>query len=350
MKCAAFKHLDRHIVFISDLFSKYVIIDFLIRKNFLSHMKEISMINFCLQGRRLLYSNSNQSTVVLSLFLMLFTPMSIFGRVNIQRCFSSPSEVFNRIDTVSNHDAITVNATVLRTGGFATIIDKRTTFCPYDQSASNDESALFDSIYISFGQSIPRNFFVYGGLEDAGWNIHSISSNGPAVTGSGLSLFEHLFDQPGTYQISFTRVPLEKSSCKTHGAAVVSCCDPYNLPDQITVLVGAQKIEYRCDEITFSQTLAGGQNTKGIIMYVPVAIADVGGVTTLVQLPESINSYGIRTSITGNLIPEQLFLPPGNHILQYHLSGEGTSDTYMGFDFPDVNGHMMSCGLPFKLN
>ena len=60
-------------------------------------------------------------------------------------------------------------------------------------------------------------------------------------------------------------------------------------------------------------------------------------------------SAGIGTTITGELLADSITLKPGINKLVYRLRGNATKDTYIMFDFFDVNEQVQSYYYPTKL-
>ena len=58
---------------------------------------------------------------------------------------------------------------------------------------------------------------------------------------------------------------------------------------------------------------------------------------------------GIGTTIVGKLINNSYVLFPGSNKLTYKISGSATKDTYIMFDFFDINNQVQSYYYPTKL-
>lgn len=171
-------------------------------------------------------------------------------------------------------------------------------------------------------------------LHETKWQL--VAPNGAVYNGEGLVLAAYTFNQPGTYTVAFTRVHEHTEHSKG--------CNHYYMPDEISIVVNAQKIEFLCETLTTSKPIVGGQPTDGITLSIQVKVTG-----TEVGLPQLIRTAGVETSIVATLNSSQTILSTGLHTLTYHLSGQGETDSYISFDFPDANGHEIACGYIQKL-
>ena len=53
---------------------------------------------------------------------------------------------------------------------------------------------------------------------------------------------------------------------------------------------------------------------------------------------------GINTTLEGAIPNEQISLNPGTNLISYQLQGSATKNTYIMFDFFDMNGRVHSFG------
>jgi len=176
------------------------------------------------------------------------------------------------------------------------------------------------------------------GLEDASFLVAGPESS--AIAAEGNTLQDHIFNLPGTYTVSFSRVQFPDTP---HGD-VGHVCDHYSLPEQITVIVNPHRIEYLTGSMTFSEPIVGGQPTEHITVSIQVVVTGED-----VAVPTQFTSSGIQTTITGQLNPQQATLSAGTHTLQYTLQGMGKPGTYIQLNFKDANGHEVPCGITTPL-
>jgi hypothetical protein len=202
-------------------------------------------------------------------------------------------------------------------------------------SSFEEETSSELEMRISFGTMLNADLFNLSDINESTWQV--IFNGAIIKSGKGLELFTFEFDKPGEYKIDFQE---DRSVHHDH-----SGCNHYVLPETIKVFVSPVRIEFLCEQVTFSKPLNGGSVAENTIMSVPVNVYTYSGESEPVFVPSEITSYGIMTSLVARILEPIGTLTPGQHVFDFILSGSSTSNTYIGFDFIDNNGVVVPCGI-----
>ncbi len=196
-----------------------------------------------------------------------------------------------------------------------------------------------DTVRLSFGTNLNEDSF---NRDDVNESLWSITHEGDVVEqGKGLSLFDYTFDKPGHYILNFQH---DHSVQHDHNS-----CNHYGLPAELIVVVSSIRIEFYCNQMSFSRPIVGGVSMDGVTMNIPINVYTYSGNQEAVKIPDIISSYGILTTLIGLLESPFNTIAPGRHVLSYTLTGEATSGTYIGFDIIDNNGNVVPCGITAKI-
>lgn len=218
--------------------------------------------------------------------------------------------------------------------GFSAIQNARFNSNNFLSSIEQETSSELE-MRISFGTKLNADLFNLSDINESTWQV---IFNGTTIKlGKGLELFAFEFDMPGEYRIDFQE---DRSVQHDH-----SGCNHFVLPETIKVLVSPVRIEFLCEQVTFSKPLIGGSVADNTIMSVPVYVYTYSGGSESVFVSSEITSYGIMTSLVGRILEPIRTLTPGQHVFDFMLSGSTTSNTYIGFDFIDNNGVVVPCGI-----
>lgn len=188
------------------------------------------------------------------------------------------------------------------------------------------------SLKISFDQKISESGFQSDDLKDANWMIKDRNTNQTIIDGHGDSLYEYVFNEPGLFSIEFI---LNHSHSEHDG----DCFHP-DLPNKLDIEVSDVSIIYDIENVNLSKNIEGGVDVSGTQLSIPILVKSYFG--NEVEIPLRIIAQGVDVSIEGNLQEEQQVLSHGNYILTYNLSGTATKNTYISFDFEDVNKNVSS--------
>lgn len=195
-------------------------------------------------------------------------------------------------------------------------------------------------VRISFGEKVDAGMLNCANYKDVKWQI--TTSKGEIFKLNGDSLFAWSFDLPGNYQLAVLTDDHAHSADHSHSGHV---CGAYAGPKSWRIEVSPLRLSFLCEQMTFSTALTGEKELSGIKMQIPVEVhLHTGAEVDADIFPKQVSSYGIRTNIAGTIILVSDDAS-GNKILSYKLSGQGTSGTFIGFDFTDHNGRVTACGL-----
>jgi hypothetical protein len=196
-------------------------------------------------------------------------------------------------------------------------------------------NAQTTEIKISFDEYITSSSLPGSGLDEASWGI--FNDKGVEISsGNAKEIFNFKFEKHGDYYIRF----VHEHKHNEHAAT----CNHYAMPNEVKVIVNSKKIIFHTEKISFSKKISADTPADGIIMFVPVTIIDQ---KNSIEIPMNriAQSIGINTSVAGFLKLNQMKLNPGNHVLEYNLTGKATKGTYIGFDFIDLNGNITPFGI-----
>jgi hypothetical protein len=203
------------------------------------------------------------------------------------------------------------------------------------QRANNEQLNLKDPEplqTISFGESIKFNKID----SSASWTISSVEF-GISIDLKGSEINSYIFEKPGTYQISFSEANHSKDSCN-HSS----------IPELFFVKVAPTKMVFDFSTLSFNKKLEAGVNLVNTEMTVDVLVKTFDNKQVVFENAQMI-SAGIGTTIVGKLSKTAIALQPGTNKLTYTLSGSATKDTYIMFDFFDINNQVQSYYFPTKL-
>lgn len=184
---------------------------------------------------------------------------------------------------------------------------------------------------ICFGESIKFNKIDSA----ASWKI-SLNDLGLTVDLKGLEINSYVFDKPGNYEITFTDAKHAEESC-----------DHSSIPEKFNVLVSPTKMEFDFSTLKFNKKIEAGIALENIEMTLIANVKIFNNEPVLFD--GQMVSAGIGTTITGKLIKESVLLKPGTNNLTYKISGSATKDTYIMFDFFDINNQVQPYYFPTKL-
>ena len=196
-------------------------------------------------------------------------------------------------------------------------------------------NAQTEEIKISFDEYIATSSLPGSGLDEASWEI--FDDKGVEISsGNADEIFKFKFEKPGNFFIRFKHVHKNNEHAAT--------CNHYAMPNEVKVSVNSKKIIFHTENISFSKKISADTPADDIIMSVPVTIIDQNN-SIEIPMNKTVQSFGIKTSILGHLKSNQMKLNPGNHVLEYSLTGKATKGTYIGFDLVDLNGNVIPFGI-----
>jgi hypothetical protein len=168
------------------------------------------------------------------------------------------------------------------------------------------------------------------------WTVLSVDSNNQVVL-NGQEINNYVFETPGTYKITSHE---NKSTSENE-------CNHASFPESFIIKVSPTQMVFDFSTLIFNKALEGGVNVDNTTLSLNVNLKTF----TNEPVPFSegkIQSAGIGTTIKGQLL-NAVILKPGNNKVSYKLSGAASKDTYIMFDFFDINEQVQTYYYPTKL-
>lgn len=204
-------------------------------------------------------------------------------------------------------------------------------------------SATFSQV--NFGVKTPYKIIYFGQKVDFGtlentvsWTVNHRSGAVSAAYLKGNAINDFVFEKPGIYDIKF-------SENKIHGDE----CNHAPFDENMTVEVSPVKMVFDFSKITFSEKIQRGKSCDGIEVSVPVDVSFKGNAPTNFKVSD-VFVAGIGSEIIAKPVQKELKLKEGTQILKYKLSGVANQESYLMFDFIDVNNQVQCYNLPQKIN
>jgi hypothetical protein len=180
---------------------------------------------------------------------------------------------------------------------------------------------------IAFGET-----FSYKLDDNTSWKI--INSETFAVLNSGVGSIEKItFSTPGNFEIEISEV-ISANDCKNG-----------HFPHKIMIEVSPIKMIFDFNSIKFSHVIVGGQSQYGNEISIDVYVESFNN-EKVVFNDGKVISAGVGVNIDGTLKSNGTVLKQGVNHLVYILKGQATRDTYIMFDFLDINNQTVSYTYP----
>ena len=180
---------------------------------------------------------------------------------------------------------------------------------------------------IAFGET-----FSYKLDDNTSWKI--INSETFAILNSGIGSIEKItFSTPGNFEIEISEV-ISANDCKNG-----------HFPHKIMIEVSPIKMIFDFNSIKFSHEIVGGQSQYGNEISIDVYIESFNN-EKVVFNDGKVISAGVGVNIDGTLKSNGTALKQGINHLVYILKGQATRDTYIMFDFLDINNQTVSYTYP----
>lgn len=196
-----------------------------------------------------------------------------------------------------------------------------------NQLPSNGEH--IENQKIAFGET-----FSYKLDDNTSWKI--INSETFAVLNSGIGSIEKItFSTPGNFEIEISEVISTSANDCKHG----------QFPHKIMIEVSPIKMVFDFNSIKFTHDIVGGQSQYGNEIYIDVYIESFNN-EKVVFNEGKVFSAGVGVNIDGTLKSNGAALKQGINHLVYILKGQATPDTYIMFDFLDINNQTVSYTYP----
>lgn len=186
---------------------------------------------------------------------------------------------------------------------------------------------------ISFGEKV-----FFGDIESTvTWTVINTADK-IAVSLNGNQINDFVFKTPGVYELSFFEN-------KTYNKD--ECFHP-QFDSKMIISVSSIKMTYDFSNISFSQKINKGQRCDGIILTVPVNFEIAESEKTFTLSDFSVSGIGVN--LKGSPINNQIIVKNGTQLLKYVLTGIVNNETYIMFDFIDINNNVQTYNLPQIIN
>ena len=183
---------------------------------------------------------------------------------------------------------------------------------------TNQENNFYKTI--SFGKTI-----FFGKIEDsAKWKVFDpVSKNEKHLSGNEINNFK--FENVGIYEVTFF---------ETKKFGPQECVHP-KFQDKMFINVTPVEMVFDFSKITFSDKIQKGQICDGIIISVPVNCKLKCNEVSF-KIPDVLIT-GIDVNLIAKPINEVITIKNGIQFITYKLIGIVKSETYLTFDFVDIN-------------
>jgi hypothetical protein len=207
---------------------------------------------------------------------------------------------------------------------FVNPMDAKTSF------ENNTQETRVEQRVISFNDK-----FYYQLDENTSWSISNTKNNSSLQSGMG-SITDFVFPETGTFTIEIFEVITQTDCSHTH------------FPNKIVVEVSPLKLAFDFSTIKFNNEIIGGQSQDNNTITVDVYFSNTKN-ESIEFTNGQLASAGVGVTIEGKLVDEKTILTPGLNHLTYKLAGTATSQTYVMFNFIDINNQVVSYYLPTKI-
>lgn len=196
----------------------------------------------------------------------------------------------------------------------------------FSQSTSH-ENNFYKTI--SFGKTI-----FFGKIESsAKWKVlDPVSKNEKHLYGNEINNFK--FENVGIYEVTFF---------ETKKFGPMECVHP-KFQDKMFINVTPVEMVFDFSKITFSDKIQKGQICDGIIITVPVNCKMKGNEVTF-KVPDVLIT-GVDVDLIAKPVNEVIIVKNGIQFINYKLIGIVNGETYLMFDFVDVNNGIQTFYQP----
>lgn len=192
---------------------------------------------------------------------------------------------------------------------------------------------------VYFGEGLPIEIFNNMEMNNLSIGIKNEQSKSIATLGNE-SVKDFRFSIPGTYTIELASEHIADSGHET--------CNHLEHNRTVLIEVLPYSIQFDFDKMQLSSEIIGGKEMTNETLTIPVVVKSYsgGGLKT----PKlKVSTAGVNTSIEGNMKDEHLTLNQGVNLVTYQLNGSASKNTYIMFDFYDMNGRVHSFGYTTQI-
>ncbi len=186
---------------------------------------------------------------------------------------------------------------------------------------------------ISFGEKID-----FGNFENtAVWAVANTTEN-IVINLKGNKINDFVFNKPGIYEIRFTE----------NQKHIENGCNHPQFNEKTIIKVSALKMTFDFSTIKFSESIVGEKQLNNIEASVDFYFESYNNENISFKNPKLI-VVGIGANIIGNTLSDKITLIPGKNKIIYILNGKASKESYIMFDFYDINNKIQSYYYPNKL-
>jgi hypothetical protein len=192
---------------------------------------------------------------------------------------------------------------------------------------------------IYFGEGLPVG--ICNNMEMNNISIGVKNEQGESIATLGNeSVKDFSFSMPGTYTIELMSEHVAVSGheeCKhsDHNRTVLIEVLPYS-------------IQFDFDNMKLSSEIIGGKEMENETLAIPVIVNTYSGEVLKTQ-ELKVATAGVNTTLEGKSMGENLTLNQGENLVTYKLKGSTSRNTYIMFDFYDMNGRVHSFGYATQI-
>lgn len=170
------------------------------------------------------------------------------------------------------------------------------------------------------------------------WLVKNVTTQATLGSGTG-SISNFNFPIPGDYIVEITEI--------------ISCnpgqCEHGHEPTQISIYVSPHKMTFNFNSIQFSEPILGGQDYTNLQISLEVNYENYYNQNAVLS-NYTVRSAGIETNFEGIMGSSFQNLSSGINEVIYTVSGKAKKDSYIMFDFVDINNQVVSYYYPTKIN
>ena len=192
---------------------------------------------------------------------------------------------------------------------------------------------------IYFGEGLPAGIFNNMEMNNISIGVKNEQSESIATLGNE-SVKDFRFSIPGTYTIELASEHVlvsghEECNHSDHNRTVLIEVLPYS-------------IQFDFDKMKLSSEIIGGKEMANETITIPVIVKTYSGGGLKAQ-ELKVSTAGVNTTLEGNSKGENLTLNEGVNLVPYQLKGAASKNTYIMFDFYDMNGRVHSFGFTTQI-
>jgi hypothetical protein len=192
---------------------------------------------------------------------------------------------------------------------------------------------------VYFGEGLPIEIFNNMEMNNLSIGIKNEQSKSIA-TKTSESLEDFTFSVPGTYTIELASEHIADSGHEE--------CNHSDHNRTVLIEVLPYSIQFDFDKMKLSSEIVGGKEMANETLTIPVIVKTYSGGGLKTQ-ELKVSAAGVNTTLEGNSKEENLTLNEGVNLVTYQLNGSASKNTYIMFDFYDMNGRVHSFGYTTQI-